>query len=348
MEYPGGKNEHFRHLLFFAYNQGQKAAAAARKICEVYGEKVIAESTAQKWYKQFKNGENDLENLPRSGRPSDFNDECLIALLKDDGRQTCREMAKTMNSSSATIFRHLKSMGYSQKIGSWVPHTLNEKMKEKRLLIASQHLARHRSTRGHKKRFLYKIITGDEKWCLHVNMKQRKEWVPPGGKPKSRVKQDLHPKKTMISVWWDYEGLLHWEILAENKTVDKNLYAAQLRRVDNAIKLKRPNRKGKVILLHDNARPHVATMVKSTLRELDWEPLQHPPYSPDLAPTDFHLFRSLSNNLQGVSFDSVRNLQKWLTNFFESRPNDFWQKGIDKLVERWQQVIEKDGDYVTD
>ncbi|KAK6036479.1 hypothetical protein COOONC_26016 [Cooperia oncophora] len=36
-------------------------------------------------------------------------------------------------------------------------------------------------------------------------MKQRKEWVPPGDTPKLRVKQDLHPKKRMICVWWDWE-----------------------------------------------------------------------------------------------------------------------------------------------
>ena len=29
MEYPGGKKQHFQHLLFFAFHQGQKAAEAA-------------------------------------------------------------------------------------------------------------------------------------------------------------------------------------------------------------------------------------------------------------------------------------------------------------------------------
>ncbi|KAG5313106.1 MOS1T transposase, partial [Pseudoatta argentina] len=46
----------------------------------------------------------------------------------------------------------------------------------------------------------------------------------------------------------------------------------------------------KVILLHDNARPHVAKPVKTYLETLKWEVLPHPPYSPDIAPSDFHLF----------------------------------------------------------
>ncbi|KAG5309958.1 SETMR methyltransferase, partial [Acromyrmex insinuator] len=56
---------------------------------------------------------------------------------------------------------------------------------------------------------------------------------------------------------------------------------------------KRPeliNRKG-VVFHHDNARPHISLMTRQKLRELGWEVLMHPPYSPDLALSDYHLFR---------------------------------------------------------
>ena len=92
-------------------------------------------------------------------------------------------------------------MGFAEKLGVWVPHELSENNKENRLQIASQHLARHRATCSHKQRFLYRIVTGDEKWCLYINMKQRKEWVAPGDTPKPKVKLDLHPRKIMICVW---------------------------------------------------------------------------------------------------------------------------------------------------
>ena len=58
MEYPGGKKQHFRHLLFFAFHQGQKAAEAARDICMIYGEGVIGEFTPRKWFAKFKNASN--------------------------------------------------------------------------------------------------------------------------------------------------------------------------------------------------------------------------------------------------------------------------------------------------
>ena len=159
-------------------------------------------------------------------------------------------------------------MGFAEKLGVWVPHELSENNKENRLQIVSLHLSRHRATRGHKQRFLYQIVTGDEKWCLYINLKQRKEWVAPGDTPKPRVKPDLHPRKIMICVWWDCEGMVPWEMLERNATVNKELYIAPLHCVNEAIRLKRPHRQGQTILLHNNARPHVAQVVKAALQEL--------------------------------------------------------------------------------
>ncbi|KAK6763441.1 hypothetical protein RB195_023947 [Necator americanus] len=165
MEYPGGRNQHFRHLLFFAFHRGQKAAEAARDICKVHGEGAIGKSTARKWFANFKNGDFNVDDSARCGRPSDLDEERLTALLKENGM----------------------------------------------------------------------------------------------------------------------------------------------------------------------SRPHVAQVVKAAFQELEWEVLQHPPYSPDLAPTDYHLFRSLSNHMRGVTFDNEEDLENWLNDFFDTRPDNFWRNGINKL-----------------
>ena len=189
----------------------------------VYREGVIGKSTARKWFAKFKNGNFDIGNMPHSGRPSKFDKDHLKALLKEESRQTSRELAKKMNCDQKTIFNHLYSMGFAKKLGVWVPHELSKNKKVNHLQIASQHLIRYRATHGHKQCFLYQIVMGDEKWCLYINMKQRKEWVAPGNMPKLRVKPDLHPRKTLICVWWNWEGMVHWEILERNATVNKEL-----------------------------------------------------------------------------------------------------------------------------
>jgi len=71
-------------------------------------------------------------------------------------------------------------------------------------------------------------------------------------------------------------------------------YRLQLIRLSHALREKRPEyeqRYDKVILLHDNARPYVAKVVKKYLETLKWDILPHPPYSPDIAPSDYWLFR---------------------------------------------------------
>ena len=152
-------------------------------------------------------------------------------------------------------------------------------------------------------------------------MKQRKEWVAPGDTPKLRVKPDLHPRKTMICVWWDWEGMVHWKMLERN-----------------------PHQQGQTIILHDNARPHIAQVIKAALQELKWEVLQYLPYSPNLAPIDYYLFCSLSNHMRGVTFENEEDLKNWLNKFFDTRPGDFWQNSIDKLVKRWEEVIKSNGE----
>jgi hypothetical protein len=81
--------------------------------------------------------------------------------------------------------------------------------------------------------------------------------------------------------------------------------------------------------------------------ELDWEILPHLPYSLDLAPSNYHLFRPLSNNLLGVPFNNNAELQNWL-NFFRAKPAEFFRHEIENLPERWEAVVNNGGEYITD
>jgi hypothetical protein len=89
-------------------------------------------------------------------------------------------------------------------------------------------------------------------------------------------------------------------------------------------------------------------MSKAAIQKLDWEILPHPSNSPDLASTDYHLFRSLSNNLRGVSFNNDAELQNWLDDLFTAKPADFFKHGIENLPERWEAVVYIRGEYIID
>ena len=102
--------------------------------------------------------------------------------------------------------------------------------------------------------------------------------------------------------WWDQLGVMYYELLKPIETITGDRYRTQLMRLSRALKDKRPQyneRHDKVILQHDNAGPHVAKVVKTYLETLKWEVLPHPPYSPDIAPSDYHLFHLINGTRPG-------------------------------------------------
>ena len=143
-------------------------------------------------------------------------------------------------------------------------------------------------------------------------------------------------------------GVLYYELLLENQTINVKKYCSQLDQLKAALKEKRPelvNRK-RIIFHQDNARPHVSLMTRQKLLRLGREVLIHPLYSPDVAPSDFHLFRYLHNSLNGKNFNSLEDCKRHLEEFFAQKDKKFWESGIIKLPEKWQKVVEQNGEYV--
>jgi len=84
----------------------------------------------------------------------------------------------------------------------------------------------------------------------------------------------------------------------------------------------------------------------SQLSQLGWVVLPHPPYSPDLAPSDYWHFRDLQRHLKGRDFTNPGIIEAALKQFFESRPDGWYKHGIHKLPGRWQRVIDNNGAYL--
>ena len=104
-----------------------------------------------------------------------------------------------------------------------------------------------------------------------------------------RTKNCAHSQKIIILMWWNSEGVLYYEFLPQGVTITADFYCQQLRCYADAIQGKLPTRLREVMLLYDNTHPHFANLTKNAIQELGWEVILHPPYSPDLVPSDLHL-----------------------------------------------------------
>uniref|UniRef100_A0A914CKY9 Mos1 transposase HTH domain-containing protein n=1 Tax=Acrobeloides nanus TaxID=290746 RepID=A0A914CKY9_9BILA len=143
---------------------------------------------------------------------------------------------------------------------------------------------------------------------------------------------EAHPSMTTRILVKDFE-CSHTEIAS--------IYCGQLGNTRRALR----NRRIPVVFLDDNAKPHRSSQNLQKLEDMGWEYLEHPPYTPGLSPSDFYLFRSLEHWLRGKKFRTIEEMRESLTEFFDSKDREWYRRGIHKLEEQWQKVIESGGDY---
>ena len=101
-----------------------------------------------------------------------------------------------------------------------------------------------------------------------------------------------------------------------------------------------------VFLLHDNAPAHSFVVACPAARECGYEILPHPPYSPDLASSDFFLFPQLKSTLQGRRFDSDNDVIVSTEEYFSSKNRGFYKDDIRKVKGDWEKCVTLAGSYI--
>ena len=91
---------------------------------------------------------------------------------------------------------------------------------------------------------------------------------------------------------------------------------------------------------------HTARATIDALETLKFEGLSHPPYSPDLALSDFHFFPHLKRDLKGTHFTKDDEVKQAMTSWIKQRTPEFFIDGMCKLVLGWEKCIERQCDYV--
>ena len=154
--------------------------------------------------------------------------------------------------------------------------------------------------------FLSRFVTMDETWLYHYDPRQsNNQWsggIAAHPAPKnSECKNPL--KKFSPRFFWDQDGILLIDYLPKGQTNNAEYYSSLLVQLKDILKEKRRGKFTKnVLFLHDNAPAHRVLATQKKLAYLGFQYLDHPPYSPDLAPSDYHLFPGLIKQLKGRHF----------------------------------------------
>ena len=76
--------------------------------------------------------------------------------------------------------------------------------------------------------FLKQIVMGSEKWILCINVEQKGLWGKWNEPSPTTPKAGLHPEKAMLYLWWDWKGILYYELPLESQTINSSKYWFQL------------------------------------------------------------------------------------------------------------------------
>ena len=182
---------------------------------------------------------------------------------------------------------------------------------------------------------------------LHSEVKSAVSWVD-----SSRWKPAKATKDTNISrqgfglrILRCARYLVH-RYLEKGRIINSKYYKALLMCLKEEIAKKMSTNKEKS---HLSPRQCIMSQVDhndAKLHELHFELLLHPPYSPDLASSNYWLFTDLKRILQGKRFGSNKEVILETEAYFEAKNKSFYKKGIELLEKHWNQCITLWGDYV--
>ena len=166
-----------------------------------------------------------------------------------------------------------------------------------------------------------------------------------GSPPPRKFKTMPLASKVMLTVFWDVQGVVHMEFMPKGTTINSARYIDTLRKLKARIRRSRTHMEHP-LLQHDNAKPHTSAETSAAIRRFGFTVIDHSSYSPDLAPSDFHLFPKLKEHLRCVHFATDEEVQAEVRLWFSQQIPNFYSDGIHKLVSRWEKCVRRQGDYV--
>ena len=127
------------------------------------------------------------------------------------------------------------------------------------------------------------------------NQSQREHQWSGAISPRSKkFKSQQSVGKMIVTVFWDSVGVVPVDFMSKEATINSDVYIDTLKKLKARIRRVRPTLEmSKVLLQHDNARPHTSLKIREVISSFGWTTISHPLYSPDLAPSDSRLFGPL-------------------------------------------------------
>jgi len=146
----------------------------------------------------------------------------------------------------------------------------------------------------------------EETWLYHYDpetKQQSMEWRHSSSPRPKKFRVEKSAGKVLASIFWDQDGILFIYYIPKGQTINAEYYSSLLVQLKDILEEKPRGKVTKAVLfLHDNVPAHRALATQEKLAYLGFPCLDHPPDSPDLAPSDYHPFPGLKKTLEKTPF----------------------------------------------
>ena len=279
--------------------------------------------TVAKWVAEFQNPESAFEDAPRMGRLStitaDENTEAVERMVMRDRQISIRRLGEELAILKTIIHEIMDNQLAMKKVCTrWVPKLLTPIQRANRVDCCQELLQRGKVN---PVKFFDCIVTGDEFWIHYydpLSQLEAKIWMRSDEQTSTRLYQETSAGKIMVIIFWNKVGVLLTEYLPRRTTINGSYYASIIERLRSVIVEKRCSKVShRVLLLHDNTPIDKCKIVQAAILQAGFIELNHPAYSPDITPSDYHLFSDSKKFVRLKNFSSddeaVTTVEDYLT-----------------------------------
>lgn len=345
------KIEH-RAVIKFLTKTEKSAQEIHAAMIDVYRDSCPSYSTIAFWRKQFARGRESLDDDPRSGRPPTAKTEEKVAAVRSlvlgDRRMKIWQMAVSVGISKERVGNILhEELGLKKVSARWVPKLLTPFDHHRRVETSKAFLELYEAEGDD---LFHRIVTVDETYIHQYDPESKREsmqWIAKGEKPPRKAKAQKSALKIMATIFWDSRGVLLVDFLPKGSSMNGAYYADLIIQLkEKVVELRRGKVSAGVLFLQDNAPVHRSQVAMAALKDSGFREIDHPPYSPDLAPSDYFLFRNLKKDLRGIKFETEEEMKAAVMDHFADKEENYFFEGLKKLKDRSSKCIDVGGDYV--
>ena len=340
-----------RKIIFDLYWEGKSFDEISDELKKQFGESAYMRSAIYKWIQRAKLSQYPEEEDPMEENKENRIDEQLLVIisqtLEEDPNSSVRSIARHLNESHSTVYRYLTiHLGLVYKHTRWLPHKLDNSQLQKRI---KQSFELYQIILKAKKNSYRNLITGDQSWFMY-KYSQPGRWVLEEDENPTSERDLISSEKVMITIIWGVWGFYIVDMLPEGDHYNSSYF---VRHIIKPLGVKKndiwPGRGQHLIMLHlDNARVHNSTETSYEMKKNKFKRAPHPPYSPDLAPSDFFLFGYVKGKLTGKEFAERNEIYESIIEILHEIPHETLIKVYEEWEHRCLWVHEHEGRYYTE